>query len=75
MKKALTAKELIPWLEKKAAQLEGQIIIGQANTFKKEENYTTAEMLNKMYEEGYRKGYIIGSRDILLEIAEMFNAE
>ena len=75
MKRNLTAKEIIDFLEKKTAQLEGQCIIAQMNAIKPEESYTTKEILNKMYDSGQSRGYIEGARDILMELAKMMEMD
>ena len=75
MKKQLTAKELIDYLDKKSSQLEGDSILQQINKIDSTENLTPAEVLNKMYELGYQRGMIMGKRDILIEIALMIKLD
>jgi hypothetical protein len=75
MKKQLTAKELIAYLDKKSSELEGDSILQQMNRVDTNANLSTAEILNKMYEFGYERGKIIGKRDILIEIALMIKLD
>lgn len=75
MKKQLTAKELIAYLDKKSTELEGDSILQQINKIDSTENLTPAEVLNKMYELGYQRGMIMGKRDILIEIALMIKLD
>ena len=75
MKKQLTAKELIDYLDKKSSQLEGDSILQQINKIDSTENLSPAEVLNKMYELGYQRGMIMGKRDILIEIALMIKLD
>ena len=75
MKKQLTAKELIAYLDKKSSELEGDSILQQINRIDNNANLSNAEILNKMYEFGYERGKIIGKRDILIEIALMIKLD
>lgn len=75
MKRELKAQELVPWLEKKVAQLEGKAIISQLDGFDQDKQYSRADILNKMYDNGHNRGYIEGARDILLELAQMFEID
>jgi len=69
MKKMLTAKEIINYLDKKSSELEGDTILQQVNKIDPNENLSPAEVLNKMYELGYQRGMIMGKKEVLLEIA------
>jgi hypothetical protein len=71
MKKMLTAKEIINYLDKKSSELEGDTILQQINKIDSSENLSPAEVLNKMYELGYQRGMIMGKKEVLLEIALM----
>ena len=71
MKKQLTAKEIINYLDKKSSELEGDTILQQVNRIDHNANLSTADILNKMYELGYQRGMIMGKKEVLLEIALM----
>jgi flagellar biosynthesis/type III secretory pathway protein FliH len=75
MKKELKAVDIIPWLEKKTAELEGTAILSQTDYIKSDEKYSLEEILNKMYQNGYNKGYVLGARDILVDISNMLKDE
>ena len=75
MKKQLTAKELIAYLDKKSTELEGDSILQQVTRVDTNDNLSTADILNKMYELGYQRGMIMGNRDILIEIALMIKLD
>lgn len=38
-------------------------------------NVTATEILNKMYDMGYKRGQIIGKRDALVDLANFINLE
>ena len=68
MKKEITIKELIEYLDKKSSEIEGESILAQLDKI----DTTTSnmsEVLNKMYELGYKRGQIIGKRDALYDFA------
>jgi len=71
MKKQLTAKEIIDYLDKKSSQLEGDSILQQVTRVDTNDNLSTADILNKMYELGYQRGMIMGKKEVLIEIALM----
>jgi hypothetical protein len=75
MKKMLTAKELIDYLDKKTSELEGDCILQQINKIDSNENLSPAEIINKMYELGYQRGMIFGKRDILVDIGNMMKVD
>ena len=64
MKKMLTAKELINYLDKKTAELEGTIMIKEL--YPLEEDKITK---NEALKHGFEIGKLQGQRDVLLEIA------
>jgi len=71
MKKQLTAKEIINYLDKKSSELEGDSILQQLTRVDTNDNLSTADILNKMYELGYQRGMIMGKKEVLIEIALM----
>lgn len=71
MKKQLTAKEIINYLDKKSSELEGDSILQQVTRLETSDNLSTADILNKMYEFGYQRGMIMGKKEVLIEIALM----
>lgn len=71
MKKMLTAKEIINYLDKKSSELEGDSILQQVNRVDTSDNLSTTDILNKMYEFGYQRGMIMGKKEVLIEIALM----
>jgi hypothetical protein len=71
MKKFISADELVAYLDKKTAQLEGDVIIQQLNPFEGLTNLSQADALNKMYEIGFHRGTIIGQKEILIEISQL----
>ena len=75
MKKQLTAKELIDYLDKKSSQLEGDSILQQVTRVDTNDNLSTADILNKMYELGYQRGMIMGKKEVLIEIALMIKLD
>ena len=64
MKQMLTARELITYLDKKTAELEGTIMI-------KELYPIDSDKVNKheAFEHGFQIGKLQGQRDVLLELA------
>lgn len=77
MKQSLSAKELVDYLDKKTAQLEGDVIIQQINPFEEEglTEISQKDALNKMYQLGYQRGHIIGQKEILVDIATLLKVE
>jgi hypothetical protein len=73
MRKNITLKELVDYLDKKSSEIEGESILAQVDRIETSSNYTTTEILNKMYDMGYKRGQIIGKRDALLDFASFLN--
>jgi hypothetical protein len=73
MKREITIKELVDYLDKKSSEIEGESILAQVDRIETSSNYTTSEILNKMYDMGYNRGRIIGKRDALLDFATFLN--
>jgi hypothetical protein len=71
MKKLISADELVSYLDKKTAQLEGDVIIQKINPFEGLTELSQADALNKMYEIGYHRGTIMGQKEILIEISQL----
>jgi hypothetical protein len=63
MKKMLTAKELISYLDKKTAELEGTIMIKELFPIE------SSKIDKKSFELGFQIGKLQGQRDVLLELA------
>ena len=73
MKREISIKELVDYLDKKSSEIEGESILAQVDRIETSSNYTTTEILNKMYDMGYKRGKIIGKRDALLDFASFLN--
>ena len=73
MRKNITLKELVDYLDKKSSEIEGESILAQVDRIETSSNYTTSEILNKMYDMGYKRGQIIGKRDALFDFATFLN--
>ena len=73
MRKNITLKELVDYLDKKSSEIEGESILAQVDRIETSSNYTTTEILNKMYDMGYNRGRIIGKRDALFDFATFLN--
>jgi len=73
MKREISIKELVDYLDKKSSEIEGESILAQVDRIETSSNYTTTEILNKMYDMGYKRGQIIGKRDALLDFASFLN--
>jgi len=71
MKQSLSAQELVAYLDKKTAQLEGDVIIQKINHFEGLTELSQADALNKMYEIGYHRGTIMGQKEIIIEICQL----
>jgi hypothetical protein len=69
MKREISIKQLVDYLDKKSSEIEGESILAQMDRIESTMNITTTEILNKMYEMGFRRGKIIGKRDSLIELA------
>lgn len=75
MKKSLSAQELVDYLDKKTAQLEGDAILQQINPFEGLTEISDKDALNKMFEIGYKRGTIMGQKEILQDIAKLLKIE
>lgn len=75
MKQSLSAQELVDYLDKKASQLAGDVILQQVNPFEGISNLSQADALNKMYEIGQERGKLMGRQEILLDIATLLKSE
>jgi hypothetical protein len=76
MKKEITLKELVNYLDKKSSEVEGESILAQMDRIDTNNaTITTTEILNKMYEFGYKRGKIIGKRDALVDLATFLNID
>jgi hypothetical protein len=64
MKQMLTAQELVSYLDKKTAELEGTIMIKQLFPIE-----STKVDKHEAFEHGFQIGKLQGQRDVLLEIA------
>jgi len=73
MRKNITLKELVDYLDKKSSEIEGESILAQVDRIESTTNVTTTEILNKMYDLGFSRGKIIGKRDALLDFASFLN--
>ena len=69
MKREITLKELVDYLDKKSSEIEGESILAQMDRVETTMNITTTEILNKMYDMGFKRGKIIGKRDALVDLA------
>lgn len=69
MKKEVTMQELLDYLEKKSSEIEGEAILAQLDRVDTTQNLNMSEVLNKMYEQGYKRGQIIGKKDALFDLA------
>ena len=75
MKKEITLKELVDYLDKKSSEIEGESILAQMDRLEATMNITTTEILNKMYDMGFKRGKIIGKRDALVDLATFLNID
>ena len=69
MRKEITLKQLVDYLDKKSSEIEGESILAQMDRLEATMNITTTEILNKMYDMGFKRGKIIGKRDALVDLA------
>ena len=69
MRKEITLKQLVDYLDKKSSEIEGESILAQMDRLDATMNITTTEILNKMYDMGFKRGKIIGKRDALVDLA------
>jgi hypothetical protein len=83
MKKAISAQELIDFLQKKANELEGTVILQDMVPFNeyfdfKAQDINTiniGEILNKVYKLGIDRGVVKGKTDICTEIGRLLLKE
>jgi len=75
MRKEITLKQLVDYLDKKSSEIEGESILAQMDRLEATMNITTTEILNKMYDMGFKRGKIIGKRDALVDLASFLNID
>ena len=75
MRKEITLKQLVNYLDKKSSEIEGESILAQMDRLEATMNITTTEILNKMYDMGFKRGKLIGKRDALLDLATFLNID
>ncbi len=75
MRKQITLKELVDYLDKKSSEIEGESILAQMDRIETTMNVTATEILNKMYDMGFKRGQIIGKRDALVDLATFLNMD
>jgi hypothetical protein len=75
MRKEITLKQLVNYLDKKSSEIEGESILIQMDREETTMNITTTEILNKMYDMGFKRGKIIGKRDALVDLASFLNID
>ena len=75
MKKEITLKQLVDYLDKKSSEIEGESILIQMDRIETTINFSTTEILNKMYDLGFNRGKIIGKRDALVDLATFLNID
>ena len=75
MRKEITLKQLVNYLDKKSSEIEGESILIQMDREETTMNITTTEILNKMYDMGFKRGKIIGKRDALVDLALFLNID
>ena len=75
MRKEITLKQLVDYLDKKSSEIEGESILAQMDRIESTMNITTTEILNKMYDMGFKRGKIIGKRDALVDLASFLNID
>jgi hypothetical protein len=75
MRKEITLKQLVNYLDKKSSEIEGESILIQMDREETTMNITTTEILNKMYDMGFKRGKIIGKRDALVDLATFLNVD
>ena len=75
MRKEITLKQLVDYLDKKSSEIEGESILAQMDRLEATMNITTTEILNKMYDMGFKRGKIIGKRDSLVDLASFLNID
>ena len=75
MRKEITLKQLVEYLDKKSSEIEGESILIQMDRIETTINFSTTEILNKMYDLGFNRGKIIGKRDALVDLATFLNID
>ena len=75
MRKEITLKQLVDYLDKKSSEVEGESILIQMDRIETTINISTTEILNKMYEMGFNRGKLIGKRDALFDLASFLNID
>jgi|GEM_PF-2379606 hypothetical protein len=75
MRKEITLKQLVDYLDKKSSEIEGESILIQMDRIETTINFSTTEILNKMYDLGFNRGKIIGKRDALVDLATFLNID
>ena len=75
MRKEITLKQLVDYLDKKSSEVEGESILIQMDRIETTINFSTTEILNKMYDLGFNRGKIIGKRDALVDLATFLNID
>ena len=75
MRKEITLKQLVNYLDKKSSEIEGESILIQMDREEATMNISTTEILNKMYDMGFKRGKLIGKRDALLDLATFLNVD
>ena len=75
MRKEITLKQLVNYLDKKSSEIEGESILIQMDREEATMNISTTEILNKMYDMGFKRGKLIGKRDALLDLATFLNID
>lgn len=73
MRKEITLKQLVDYLDKKSSEIEGESILTQLDRIESTIDISTTEILNKMYDMGFKRGKIIGKRDALVDLATFLN--
>lgn len=75
MRKEITLKQLVNYLDKKSSEIEGESILIQMDREEATMNISTTEILNKMYDMGFKRGKLIGKRDALVDLATFLNVD
>ena len=75
MKREISIKQLVDYLDKKSSEIEGESILIQMDRIETTINFSTTEILNKMYDLGFNRGKIIGKRDALVDLATFLNID
>ena len=82
MKKAISAKELVDFLQKKVNELEGTVILQDLVPFDEYFNFkgdlnqiNVSEVLDKVYKLGIQRGVVKGKTDICTEIGRLLLKE